>query len=115
MMKLTREDDRFYEILGPVFGSRVIQRVTTDRFYDDEEKTWYLDMDETGDILYVFSVKKHVLKNIYVGDADAAVEGLKEAKEDIKSGRVTKLYESLYKEAGFLVKDYSVNYVDIVG
>ena len=39
---LTRNDEDFYRLLGPVFGSRQIEKITRDRFYDDEGKIWYV-------------------------------------------------------------------------
>lgn len=40
--KLIRSDEDFYAVLGPVFGSRLIEKQTKDRFYDDADKVWYV-------------------------------------------------------------------------
>ena len=39
---LKRGDADFYALLGPVFGSREIEKITRDRFYDDTGKIWYV-------------------------------------------------------------------------
>ena len=46
--KLTRTDEDFYAVLGPVFGSRLIEKQTRDRFYDDAGKVWYVITGKGG-------------------------------------------------------------------
>ena len=41
VLRMNRSSAGFYEIMGPVFGSRAIERDTHDRFYDDADKEWY--------------------------------------------------------------------------
>ena len=37
-MKITNKDPGFYDLLGPIFGSRKVHRETGDRFFDDDKK-----------------------------------------------------------------------------
>lgn len=54
-MRIDRNNPDFYKVMGPVFGSRLIQRQTNDRFYDDPGKEWFIE--RSGDhIDYVISV-----------------------------------------------------------
>lgn len=64
-MKITNKDPDFYKIMGPVFGSRLIQRETGDRFYDDDNKDWYISLDNLNNVIAVVSVSNNVIKNIY--------------------------------------------------
>lgn len=45
-IRLNQKSPNFYELLGPVFGSRTIEQETNDRFYDDAEKEWFLLLDQ---------------------------------------------------------------------
>ena len=38
ILKLTNKDEKFYEYMGKFFGSRLVQRQTNDRIYDDPDK-----------------------------------------------------------------------------
>ena len=61
--KMTNKDSNFYKYMGEIFGSREIQRETSDRFYDDDGKEWFL-YTELGVTLSVVSVKENVIKNV---------------------------------------------------
>lgn len=67
-MKITNKDPDFYKILGPVFGSRKVQRITGDRFYDDDKKEWYVSLNENGQVISALSVMNDSIKNIYSED-----------------------------------------------
>lgn len=109
-----REPD-FYKYLGPVFGSRKIQRSTKDRFYDDNGKEWILNINDTEDILAVLSVSDDEIKNVYADDNHALAELLKTVYPFIRSGIVPSIYREQYQESGFLVLEHSTNYVNIKG
>ena len=38
--KMTNSTPGFYELMGPIFGSRDIEKITGDRFFDDDDKIW---------------------------------------------------------------------------
>ena len=40
--KITRKTAGFYEVLGPLFGSRKVAKEVGINLYDDEDKTWYV-------------------------------------------------------------------------
>lgn len=114
-MKMSRKDPDFYSIMGPVFGSREIQRKTGDRFFDDENKEWYVFMDSQGYVTTVISVSNNLIKNVYSSNMDELTLLLKEICPEIKSGIVPIAYTEIYKNAGYSVSESSKNFVEITG
>lgn len=113
--KMTNKDENFYKYMGKIFGSRLIQNQTNDRIYDDNNKVWYLGIEEETVVAFV-SVSNDVIKNIYGTKDETLEEILKEVKKEnkIKDSTVTMLYEDLYKKIGFKVtKDIYKNFVVI--
>ena len=113
-MRINRGNPDFYKIMGPIFGSRSIQRQTSDRFYDDLGKEWFIEISEKS-IDYVISVKDGVIKNIYLENESAAVAALRAIYPDISSGIVPACYSEVYADAGYLVLEKSQNFVFING
>ena len=42
IIKMTNKDEKFYEYMGRLFGSRLVEKQTNDRIYDDDSKEWYI-------------------------------------------------------------------------
>lgn len=105
MKKMTNKTEGFYSLLGPIFGSRQIQRVTGDRFYDDDDKVWYVDSDDMGKVTCVVSVKGNVIKNIYTENANALKEILQELRPLVKQSIVPVVYIDVYQETGYMIED----------
>lgn len=115
MRKLNRTNPDFYSVLGPVFGSRLIERVTKDKFYDDEDKDWYVG-EGTGDNLeYVISIKDHDIKNLYIQNENAAGSALSLLLDEVSGGILPDKYAEVLGEAGFTISPYSENFVSIAG
>ena len=114
-MKMSHKDPDFYSIMGPVFGSREIQRKTGDRFFDDENKEWHVFMDSQGYVTTVISVCNNLIKNVYSSNMDELTLLLKEICPEIKSGIVPIAYTEIYKNAGYRVSESSKNFVEITG
>ena len=38
IIKMTNKDENFYQYMGKFFGSRLVERQTNDRIYDDDNK-----------------------------------------------------------------------------
>lgn len=112
---LCRGDKDFYTVLGPVFGSRKIQRESGDRFYDDENKIWIVSTDGDGVFTVVLSMAEGILKNIYIENSKEAAAILKEIKKDVISGKVPSKYVDTYKSAGYTVEEYTSKFVKIIG
>lgn len=102
--KMTNEDSGFYEIFGPVFGSREIQRKTGDRFYDDAGKEWYVKVDGHNNILAVVSISENDIKNVY-GDEQILQELLEYVLSRVDTGIVPILYLPVYKKAGYSIEE----------
>lgn len=61
-MKITNKDPGFYDLLGPIFGSRKVYRETGDRFFDDDKKEWYLEVNDEKEILALISLSGETIK-----------------------------------------------------
>lgn len=115
-MRIKNTDKDFYNILGPVFGSRKIQRVTKDRFYDDDEKEWIIQVGKDKKVIYAISVVGNTIKNIYSEDPEAMSIALKNLYGEVLYGIVPAVYKNVYISAGYSVQECNmVNYVKIIG
>lgn len=116
IVKMTNKDEKFYEYMGKIFGSRLIEKQTNDRIYDDENKDWYIYLEDEKVKAFV-SINKNIIKNIYTTKEEYLEELLNEIKEENKIGCsiVTKYYLELYKKCGFKVieNDGFKNFVTI--
>ena len=116
VVKITNKDEKFYQYMGKFFGSRLIERQTNDRIYDDDSKEWYILMQEEKVMAFV-SVSKNIIKNVYTTKEKYLEEILKEIKKDnnITYSIVTNYYREIYEKCGFKVsqnQDYK-NFVTI--
>lgn len=104
IVKITNKDEKFYQYMGKVFGSRLIEKQTSDRIYDDDNKLWYLYLEENKVMAFV-SISKNVIKNIYTTKAKYLEEILEKVKEEntITYSIVTKYYLNTYEKAGYKV------------
>lgn len=116
VVKITNKHKNFYQYMGRIFGSRLIQKQTNDRIYDDDDKIWYLYIEEKKVMAFV-SINKNVIKNIYTTKEKYLEEILKRVKKEneITYSIVTNYYKDLYVKCGFEVsknQDYK-NFVTI--
>ena len=115
-MKITNKDPNFYSILGPIFGSRKVQRETGDRFYDDEEKEWYVELNDYGEAISVVSITNTIIKNVYSTDENSLEKLLCEIYLISSASIIPAIYKEIYVKAGFIVEDGSLkNFVKIQG
>lgn len=116
VVKMTNKDRDFYQYMGKFFGSRLIQKQTNDRIYDDDEKVWYVYLENNRVMAFV-SVNKNIIKNIYATKEKYLEEILKKVKREneITYSIVTNYYKEIYEKCGFEVsknQDYK-NFVTI--
>lgn len=118
ILKLTNKDENFYQYMGRFFGSRTVQRQTNDRIFDDNNKIWYLYIE--NDVVTAFtSVTRNVIKNIYSTKEEHLVEILKEIKHENKNeiakSIVTTAYLEIYEKCKFEIepRQFSKNFVTI--
>lgn len=118
ILKLTNKDENFYQYMGKFFGSRTVQRQTNDRIFDDNNKTWYLSLE--NDVITAFtSVTRNVIKNIYSTNDEHLVEIFKEIKKEnnneIAKSIVTTAYLEIYEKCNFQIepRQFSKNFVTI--
>lgn len=106
IVKLTNKDENFYSYMGKFFGSRLVQKETNDRIYDDSDKIWYIYLKENTSLGFI-SVSKNTIKNVYAVKPSYLIELLQEIKKDmsISPSIVSNLYTDIYQECGFHIND----------
>lgn len=62
---LKRGEPDFYQLLGPIFGSREYEKEVGIRAYDDIEKTWFCALDHNM-VIGTASIKSGVVSDCYV-------------------------------------------------
>ena len=110
ILRLERGDQRFYDYLGPVFGSRVIEKDTGDRFYDDMGKVWYVVPGRGA-----ASVRQGLLRNFWAADretADSLVEAI-QADNPRLGGVAPRRYAQAFVKCGFTVQGYRKNFIEV--
>lgn len=114
IIKMNNKCEDFYTIMGKVFGSRIVQNETHDRFFDDNKKYWYVYIDDETPVAFV-SVIDDVIKNIYCINEESLVKLLNSIKKEIniKDSIVTNAYVSAY-ELSNLIVDTSNGYKNFV-
>lgn len=116
IIKITNKHKEFYQYMGKFFGSRLIQKQTNDRIYDDDDKVWYIYLEEKKVMAFV-SINKNIIKNIYTTKEKYLEEILKKVKSEneITYSIVTNYYKDVYAKCGFEIsknQDYK-NFVTI--
>ncbi len=114
-LRMNNRDRDFYTYMGPIFGSRDVEAETNDRFYDDDNKEWYLNITH-GCVDAAISINDEgVIRNVYIGNANAGYEILAELLPEAAMSVVPRRYADLYEKCGYRVRDRSVNFVKIYG
>ena len=112
-MKVIKTDNKkkdFYKLLGPVFGSRKVEKETHDRFYDDDGKIWYV-IEGMG----AASVFDKRIKNFWAMNEEAAEQLLSSILKDASglSGVLPLAYEGAFRRAGFRTEKHSKNFMEV--
>lgn len=104
IIKMTNKEEKFYEYMGRFFGSRLIEKQTNDRIYDDDSKEWYIYLEEDKVMAFV-SINKNVIKNIYTTKDKYLENILKKIKQEnnITYSIVTNSYIGVYEKCGFKI------------
>ena len=106
ILRMDNKSKNFYNIMGKFFGSRIVENKTNDRIYDDNNKEWYVYVDNDSPVAFV-SIASGVIKNVYSIKDDFLIELLtyisKETK--IKDSIVTNAYSDVYTACGFVSVD----------
>lgn len=107
--RTNRDKADFYSLTGPFFGSRLVERATHDRFYDDPGKQWYV-LDQGA-----ASVLNGVIRNFYAVDslrAEALILAIEEDWPDVY-GIVPKGYAEDFRLRGYTVQEYKKNFIEV--
>ncbi len=110
ILKLDRSSPEFYVHMGPIFGSRVIEKETRDRFYDDPDKEWYL-IPGSG----AASVFNYTIKNFWAATPGAAQKLLGRLMDEYKSlsGIVSNRHEQSFRDMGFICIGHRKNFLEV--
>ena len=116
VIKITNKEEKFYQYMGKFFGSRLIEKQTSDRIYDDDSKEWYIYLKDDKVMAFV-SISKNVIKNVYTMKEEYLEEVLDVVKKEnnITYSIVTSYYKEVYERCGFVIgknQDYK-NFVTI--
>lgn len=113
--RLTREDHDFYMHMGPIFGSRLIEKQTKDRFYDDAEKIWFLIPGKGAASLLGNTIKNFWAVNEQI--AEALIHALQEEmrKEAGKwlDGTLPNTFAGTFEHEGFELSPHRVNFIEV--
>ncbi len=116
IVKMNNKDEKFYFYMGRMFGSRIVQRQVNDRIYDDNDKEWYLYLEEDRVVCFV-SISNHVMKNVYTIKDTYLLEILQVVRKEnkIRESVVPNIYTELYIKAGYTLnkEDTLKNFVMI--
>jgi len=116
IVKMTNKDEKFYQYMGKFFGSRLVEKQTNDRIYDDDSKEWYIYIEQ-GKVMAFVSILKNVIKNLYTTKDKYLEEILIQIQKEntITYSIVSNQYREIYKKSGFKIgenQDYK-NFVTI--
>lgn len=116
VIKMNNKEDKFYFYMGRMFGSRIVQRQTNDRIYDDSDKEWYLNIEDERVVAFV-SLSNNTIKNVYTIKDNYLLQILKNIKKEIKikESIVPNLYKNLYVKAGYSINTMNTlkNFISI--
>lgn len=114
---MTNQEEGFYSCLGKIFGSRTVESVTHDRFYDDDEKVWYIYYGEERNADAYVSVKNSTIKNVYAPKPENLLPILEKLLPIIKKSVVPQIYKKAFEDAGYVIEaeQRSKNFITVMG
>lgn len=107
VVKMNNTNPNFYKYMGKFFGSRLVERQTSDRIYDDSNKEWYIYLEDNEKVSAFASVTNNVIKNIYTLKEKYLEEVLDTIKKEIKiePSVVSNLYVETYEKCGLVIDE----------
>ena len=114
IIPITNKSKNFYAHLGRVFGSREIEKVTKDRFFDDDDKIWYLYYHKGVPDVFV-SIKGNTIKNVWGESMPHLIEVLKSINNKVGESKVPAVFKDEYEQAGYELLDDGKNFIKIKG
>lgn len=112
--QLTNSDKNFYKFLGPIFGSRIVERKTKDRFYDDDNKLWYLYLNKGTSDTFV-SVKDNIIKNVWTENKDHLINVLKVLYPITHISIVPGIFKEEFEACDFNIVEETGNFIHVLG
>ena len=102
ILKLTNKSRNFYAHIGRIFGSREVENITGDRFYDDDGKIWYVYYSRGNPDTFV-SVQDNKIKNVWTENKSHLIDVLKQInkEKEISESVVPAVFKKEYEKAGF--------------
>lgn len=115
ILKLNNKSENFYNYLGRFFGSRIVELTTQDRMYDDNNKDWYIYVQQDI-VTSIVSIANSKIKNVYTTNIAHLSTLLTTLNKDVKiePSTVTNIYKDIYEKCNFNVSDLGYkNFVKI--
>lgn len=115
IISITNKSKNFYAHMGWVFGSREVERKTKDRFYDDDNKVWYLYYHKGVPDTFV-SISSSVIKNVWGKQSNHLIEVLKSVRDKAGESKVPVVFKDEYFKAGYeVIENDDKNFIKIKG
>ena len=110
VQRIDRNSPFFYALLGPVFGSRVIEQETHDRFYDDAGKIWFIIPGQGA-----ASVLGSKIRNFWASTFEVGCALLDAMLDEYPNldGIVPNQYEECFEMAGFVCLRHRKNFLEV--
>lgn len=111
VVRLNRANEDFYAQMGPVFGSRHIEKETNDRFYDDAGKQWYLITGRGA-----ASVMGVTIKNFWADSPEAAaalIDAMRVDAVEALCGVIPRRHRTVFEAAGFSCLEHRRNFMEV--
>ena len=110
VLRTDRSHKDFYRWMGPIFGSREIEKKSRDRFYDDPGKVWYLLPGQAA-----ASVLGSTIKNFWADTEEDGTALLKEICPEYEclDGIVPLCYQESFEKMGFQCQRHRVHFMEV--
>ncbi len=107
--KINNKTENFYQYMGKFFGSRLVEKQTSDRIYDDDKKDWYVYIENDNVIAFV-SIQNKIIKNVYCYKEEYLEKLLNKVcqEEQVEPSILTRQYMKVYRKCGFDMMDNEI-------
>ena len=113
---MSNDSQGFYQLLGPLMGSRKVEKEVGIRLYDDSDKEWYTAWID-GAFVDVASVRANVVSDCYVkpqfrykGAMTAILRSILKDHPGKLTANCTAMSRDIFERAGFEQKGRTKNF-----
>lgn len=113
---MSNDSQGFYQLLGPLMGSRAVEKEVGIRLYDDSDKEWYLAFIDDA-LAGVASVRGNVVSDCYVkpqyrdkGAMTRMLQSIMKNHHGALRATCTGMSVGIFERAGFILKSRTKNF-----